>query len=86
MGQPYHGMSVFRITQVTRGSRDKIDHQNLLLPFGGNIEEDPGNEENWQAVNDLLDSISADSDNRESEAKVVLTDPKLVGEGDAIQV
>ena len=45
-GQPYSRLPVFRITQVTGGGKVKIVHQNLLLPFQGNIEGDPGNEGN----------------------------------------
>ena len=64
----------------------KIVHQNLLLPFEGNIEGVQGDEENWQDVDEPHDSISAVSDNRGSEAEVVSTDPKPMGEGDAIHV
>ena len=85
-GQPYNGMLVFRITPVTVGGKVRVIHWNLLLPFGGNIEGDPGNEENWQHIDEPQDSISTDYDNRGSEAEVVLTDPKPVGEGDAICV
>ena len=42
--KPYSGLPVFRITPVTGGSKVRVVHQNLLLPFGGNIEGDPGNE------------------------------------------
>ena len=45
-GQPYSGLPVFRITPVTGGGNVRVVHQNLLLPFRGNIEGDPGNEEN----------------------------------------
>ena len=79
-------MPVFRIAPFVGGGKERVVHQNLLLPFGGNIEGDPGNEENWQEVNDAQESISRDSDNRELEAEVVLTDPKPVDEGDAIHV
>ena len=44
--QPYNGIPVFRINPVTGGGKVRIVHQNLLLPFGGSIEEDPGNKEN----------------------------------------
>ena len=37
-GQAYNGMPVFRITLVTGGGKMRVVHQNLLLPFGGNIE------------------------------------------------
>ena len=45
-GQPYNGMPVFRITPVAGGGKVRVVHQNLLLPFGGNIEGDSGDEEN----------------------------------------
>ena len=45
-GQPYNGMLVFRIALVTGEDKVRIVHQNLLLPFGGNIDEDPGSEDN----------------------------------------
>ena len=86
VGQPYYGMPVFRITPVAGGGKVRVVHWNLLLPFGGNIEGDPGNEENWLDIDDPQDSISADSDNRELEAEVVSADPKPVGEGDATNV
>ena len=64
-GQPYNGMLVFRITLVTEGGKMNIVHQNFILSFGGNIDRDSGDGENWQDVNDPQDSISADSGNRE---------------------
>ena len=64
----------------------RVVHQNLLLPFGHNIERDSGDDESWQEVDDPQDSISADSDNKESEAEFVLIDPKHVGEGDTFCV
>ena len=68
------------------GGKERVVYQILLHPFGGNIAGDPRIEENQQDVNDPQDSMSADSDNRESEAGIVLTDPKPVGEGDTICV
>ena len=44
-GQPYAVLSGFQdCTQVTWEGKVKIVHQNLLLPFGGNIEGVPENE------------------------------------------
>ena len=43
-GKPYEGLPVFRITSVVEEGKVKIVHQNLLLPFGGNIEENSENE------------------------------------------
>ena len=85
-GQPYSRLPVFRIAPVTGGGKVRVVYQNLLLPFGGSIEQDPGKEENQQDVNEPQDSILAVSGNRGSEAEVVLKNPKSVGEDDAICV
>ena len=37
-GQPYAWLLDFKITPVVGEGKVKIVHQNLLLPFGGNIE------------------------------------------------
>ena len=63
-GQAYNGMPVFRITLVTGEGKVRVVHQSVLLLFGGNIEGDSGNEENWQDVDDPQDSISADFGNQ----------------------
>ena len=85
-GEPYSGLPVFRITAVTGGEKVIVFLQNWLFPSVGNIEWDPEDEVNQQDANDLQDRISADSDNRGSEAKVALTDPKPAGDGKAICV
>ena len=36
-GQPYIRLPVFKITLAAEEGKVKIVHQNLLLPFGGNI-------------------------------------------------
>ena len=79
-------MLVFRVTPVAGGGKVRVVHWNLLLPYGGNIEGDSGDEESWQEVDDSQDSISVDSDNKESEAGVVSIVLKPVGEVDAICV
>ena len=78
-----NGMLVFQIILVTGGGKSRVVHQNLLLPFRGNIEGDSKDAESWQEVSDPQDTISADSDYKESEPEVVSIDPKPVGEGDA---
>ena len=64
----------------------KIVHQNLLLPFGGNIEEDSENEGSQQGVDGPTDCILAVSDNGVPGTEVASTDPQPIGEGDAICV
>ena len=64
----------------------KIVHWNLLLPFGGNIEEGSENEANQQDAKESQDCILAVFDDGVPGTDVVLTDPKPVGEGDAIHV
>ena len=83
-GQPYAGLPVFRITPVA--GKVKGVHQNLLLLFGGNIEVSPENEGSWHDVNKSQDCILTVSDDDVPETEVVLTDPKPVGEGDAMCV
>ena len=85
-GQPYSGLLVFKIFLVTGGGKVRDLLSNLILPFGGNIEGDPGNDKNQQDVDEPQDSISADSDSRGLEAEVVSTDPKPADEGDAIHM
>ena len=62
-----------------------VVHQNLLLPFGGNVEGSE-NEESQQDVIGPSDCIQAVSDDGEMEAEHVSTDPKQEGEGDTIYV
>ena len=62
----------------------KIVHQNLLLPFGGNIKEGPENEGTQQNANKPKECILAVSDDSVQGTEVVSPDPKPVGEGDAI--
>ena len=50
-GQPYVELQVFRITLVAWEGKVKIVCQNLLIPLGGNIEENSENEGNQQGVN-----------------------------------
>ena len=64
----------------------RVVHWNLLLPFGGNIEGDSGDEESLQEASDPQDSISAHSEKKELETEVVSVDPRPAGEGDAICV
>ena len=45
-GQAYIRLPVFKISPVAGEGKVEIVHQNLLLPFGGNIEGDPENEGN----------------------------------------
>ena len=61
-GQPYEGMPGFRIIPVAGEGKVKIVHQNLLLPFGGNIEGDSENERSQQDVSGPQDCILAVSD------------------------
>ena len=82
--EPYVGLLVFRITHF-RGRKDENYAPNLLLPFGGNI-EDSENEGSWQGVNRPPDCILAVSDGVISETEVVLTDHKPMCKGDAIHV
>ena len=42
-GRPYAVLLVFKITTVTGEGKVKIVLQNMLLPFGGNIDGGPGN-------------------------------------------
>ena len=86
LGQPYVGLPVFRITPVGGEGKVKIVHQNLLLPFEGNIEEDSENEGNWQGVDGPPDCILAVSDDGLSGTEAVSTDPEPMDEGDAICV
>ena len=85
-GQPYIGLLVFKIIPVAEEGKVKIVHQNLLLLFGGNIKDSPENEGNWQNANEPQDCILAVSDDGGTGIEVVSTDPKPVGEGDAICV
>ena len=78
------GCQFFRITPVA--GKVKGVHQNLLLLFGGNIEVSPENEGSWHDVNKSQDCILTVSDDDVPETEVVLTDPKPVGEGDAMCV
>ena len=61
----------------------KIVHQNLLLPFEGNIEGEWGK---LTKFDEPQDSFLAVSNDGVMGAEVVLTDPKPVGKGDAIRV
>ena len=54
----------------------KIVYQNLLLPFGGNIEGSSENEGSQQDVNRPWDCILAVSDDWVPETEVVFTDPE----------
>ena len=74
------------VTSVTEEGKVKIVHQNLLLPFGGNIEEGSENVGSQQVVDGPPDCILAVSDDAVSETAVVLTYPEPGGEGDAIHV
>ena len=80
------GLPVFRITPVAGEGKVKIVHQNLLLLFGGNTEEDSENEGSQQGVNGPPDCILAVTDDGAPETRVVLTDPEPMGEGGAIHV
>ena len=64
----------------------KMVNENLLLPFEGNIVGGPQNEGSQQDANGPQDSILVVSDDSVHETEVVLTDPKPMGEGDAICV
>ena len=64
----------------------RVVHQNLLLPYGGDIEEDSGDEESWQEADDPQDSNLVDSDSKEFENDVVSIDSKPIGEVEAIHV
>ena len=87
-GQPYVGLpgGVFRITPGVGEGKVKIVHQNLLLLFGGNIQEDSENEGSWQGVDGPPDCILAVSDDGVSEIEIVLADPEPTCEGAAIHV
>ena len=85
-GKPYVELPVFRITPVAGEGKVKIIHQNLLLPFGGNIERNSENKGNQQGVNGPPDCILAVSDDGVPETEVVSTDHESVGEGEAIHV
>ena len=75
------------IAPVAGEGKVKIVHQNLLFPFGGNVEEGPKNKGNWQqAANKPQDCILAASDEAVSGTEVLLTDPKPVDEVDTIHV
>ena len=82
-GQPHEGLPVTRTFPVAGIVKMKIVHQNLLLPFGGNIEGGSENEGSWQDVNGPQDCILAVSD-EVLETEVVSRDPKPKGDGDAI--
>ena len=56
-GQPYKGMPVFRITPVTGGGKVRVVHQNLLLPYGGNIEGNSEDKVSQQKAGGPQDSI-----------------------------
>ena len=77
---------VLRITAVAGEGKVKIIHQNLLLPFGGNIEENSEDMGKWQGVNRPPDCILAASDEGVPETEVVSADPGPEGEDDAICV
>ena len=49
-GQPYAGLPVFRIIPIAGEGKVEIVHQNLFLPFGGNIEGGSENEGSQQDV------------------------------------
>ena len=85
-GQPYSRLPVFKIAPVAGGGKVEIVHENLLLPFGGNIKGGPVDKGNQQDVNEPQDSIITVSSDGETEAEGVSTDPKPVGEGDSIYV
>ena len=61
-GQPYVGLPVFKITPIAGEGKVKVAHQNLLLPFEGNIKGGPENEESQQDVNGPQDCILTVSD------------------------
>ena len=61
-------------------------HQNLLLPFEDNIEGGPENKGNQQYANEPQDCTLTVSDDGVPGTDDVLTEPKPVGEGDAICV
>ena len=72
-GQPYAGLPVFRTAPVEGEGKLEVVYQNLLLPFGSNV-EDSENEESWQ------------NDDAEADTKAVSTAPECEGWGDAICV
>ena len=66
-GQPYAGLPVFRIEPVEGDDKVKVVHHNLLLSFGGNV-EDSENEESWQNVDgpsDYIQPVSYDVETRD---------------------
>ena len=77
---------VFKIAPVAGEGKVKIVHQNLLLPFGGNIKGGPENEGNWQNVDEPQDCILAVSGHGVQGIEDVLTDPKPVDDCHAIIV
>ena len=79
-GQPYAGSPVFRIAWE---GKVNIVHQNLLLPFGGNVQGSE-NDESQQDVDGLSDCIQSVSDDGEAETEEVSTDPECENEDDAI--
>ena len=85
-GQPYASLPLFKISPAIEEGKVKIVHHNLLLPFGGNIEGNPENEGSQQDANGPQDCILAVPDGGVPGTEVVSTDPKPVGEGDAICV
>ena len=85
-GKPYVGLPVFRITSVAGEGKVKIEHQNLVLPFWGNIKEDFENKESIQGVSGPPDCILAVSNDGVPESEVVSKDPEPMGEGEVIWV
>ena len=77
---------VFRITPVAGEGKVKIVHWNLLLPHGGNIKEESENEVSWQGIDRPPDCMMAVSDDGVLGTEVVSTDPKPMGDSDAIHV
>ena len=61
----------------------KIVHQNMLLPFGGNIEGGSENKGSQQDVDRPQDCILVVSDDGFPETEAVSTDSEPKGEADA---